>query len=107
VAARACLGGSMIVQHYVEEIDQRDCLRLVSTSDVFTPTAPTKIGAIWDLAVKKIDQRLTLTRKKVAGIEVPPSVLVFCAFASSKSCLWSSSTFPLFSAASNAFMVGP
>jgi hypothetical protein len=32
---------------------------------------------------------------------------VFCAFASSKSCLWSSSTFPLFSAASNAFMVGP
>ena len=52
-------------------------------------------------------QRLTVTRKKVAGIEVPPSSLVFCAFASTKSCLWSSSTFPLFSAASYAFIVGP
>jgi hypothetical protein len=49
------LGGSMIVQHYVEEIDQPDQLRLVSTSDVFTLTGRTKIGVIWDLAVKKID----------------------------------------------------
>src|ERR1700690_2386793 len=49
------LGGSMIVQHYVEEIGQKDHLRLVSTSDVFTPTGRTKIGVIWDLAVKKID----------------------------------------------------
>ena len=52
-------------------------------------------------------QRLTVTRKKVAGIEVLPSVLLFCAFASSKSCLWSSSAFPFFWAASTAFMVGP
>ena len=29
------LGGSMIVQHYVEEIGQPDHLRLVSASDVF------------------------------------------------------------------------
>jgi hypothetical protein len=36
------LGGSMIVQHYVEEIGQPDHLRLVSTSDVFTPTGRTK-----------------------------------------------------------------
>jgi hypothetical protein len=51
------LGGSMIVQHYVEEIGQPDHLRLVSTSDVFTPTGRTKIGVIWDLAVKKIDDK--------------------------------------------------
>ncbi len=48
------LGVSMIVQHYVEEIGQPDHLRLVSTSDVFTPTGRTKIGVIWDLAVKNI-----------------------------------------------------
>ncbi len=47
----------MIVQHYVEEIGQRDHLRLVSTSDVFTPTGRTKIGVIWDLAVRKIDDK--------------------------------------------------
>src|ERR1700721_259612 len=51
------LGGSMIVQHYVEEIGQPDHLRLLSTSDVFTPTGRTKIGVIWDLAVKKIDDK--------------------------------------------------
>lgn len=39
-------------------------------------------------------------------MEVPPFLLRFSAFASSKSCRWSSSTVPLFSAASNAFMVG-
>jgi hypothetical protein len=51
------LGGSMIVEHYVEEVGQPDHLRLVSTSDVFTPTGRTKIGVIWDLAVRKIDDK--------------------------------------------------
>ena len=51
------LGGSMIVQHYVEDIAQPDHLRLVSTSDLFTPTGRTKIDVVWDLSVKKIDER--------------------------------------------------
>lgn len=51
------LGGSLMVQHYIEEIGQPDHLRLVSNSDVFTPTSQTKIGVIWDLSVKKIDDR--------------------------------------------------
>jgi hypothetical protein len=49
------IGGSLMVQHYIEEIGQPDHLRLVSNSDVFTPTGRTKIGVIWDLSVKKID----------------------------------------------------
>src|SRR5262245_8358147 len=49
------IGGSLMVQHYVEEIGQPDHLRLVSESDVFTPTGRTKIGVIWDLQVKRID----------------------------------------------------
>jgi hypothetical protein len=49
------LGGSLMVQHYTEEIGQRDHLRLVSVSDVFTPTGRTKIGVLWDLSVRKID----------------------------------------------------
>jgi hypothetical protein len=51
------LGGSPMVQHYVEEISERDHLRLVSNSDVFTPTGRIKVGVIWDLSVKKIDDR--------------------------------------------------
>jgi hypothetical protein len=50
------LGGSPMVQHYVEEISERHHLRLVSTSDVFTPTGRMKVGVIWDLSVKKVSE---------------------------------------------------
>src|SRR5579864_2819451 len=49
------LGGSPMVQHYVEEIAEPHHLRLVSRSDIFTPTGRIKVGVIWDLSVKKID----------------------------------------------------
>ena len=49
------LGGSPMVQHYIEEIAEPHHLRLVSNSDVFTPTGRIKVGVIWDLSVKKID----------------------------------------------------
>jgi len=49
------LGGSPMVQHYVEEIAEPHHLRLVSNSDVFAPTGRVKVGVIWDLSVKKID----------------------------------------------------
>jgi hypothetical protein len=48
------LGGSLMVQHYIEEIALPDRLRLVSNSDVFTPTGRIKIGVIWDLSAKRI-----------------------------------------------------
>ena len=50
------LGGSLIVQHYIEEVARPDHLRLVSKSDVFTPTGRTKICVIWDLEARKIDE---------------------------------------------------
>ena len=40
------LGGSLMVQHYVEEIGQPDHLRLVSNSDLFTPSGRTKVKVI-------------------------------------------------------------
>jgi hypothetical protein len=51
------LGGSLIVQHYVEEVARPDHLRLVSNSDLFTPTGRTKIAVRWDLCVRKIDDQ--------------------------------------------------
>jgi hypothetical protein len=51
------LGGSLIVQHYIEEVARPDRLRLVSMSDVFTPTGRTKIGVIWDLSARRIDDQ--------------------------------------------------
>lgn len=51
------IGGSLMVQHYVEEIVRPDHLRLVSNSDVFTPAGRTKIKVVWDLSAKKVDDR--------------------------------------------------
>jgi hypothetical protein len=51
------LGGSLMVQHDVEEIGEPDHLRLVSNSDLFTPTGRTEVGVIWELSVKKIDDQ--------------------------------------------------
>jgi hypothetical protein len=51
------IGGSLMVQHYVEEIGEPDHLRLVSNSDLFTPTGRTKINVIWDLSIRKIDDQ--------------------------------------------------
>jgi hypothetical protein len=49
------IGGSLMVQHYVEEIAEPAHLRLVSHSDLFTPMGRTKIDVIWDLQATKID----------------------------------------------------
>lgn len=51
------IGGSLMVQHYVEESGEPHHLKLVSDSDIFTPTGRTKVHVIWDLSVKRIDNK--------------------------------------------------
>ena len=49
------IGGSFMVQHYVEKLGKKDHLVLESVSDVFTPTGRTTINVMWELSVKAID----------------------------------------------------
>ena len=49
------LGGSPMVQHYVEKLAEPTHLILESISDVFTPTGRANIFVHWELSVKKID----------------------------------------------------
>src|SRR3954467_10400492 len=49
------IGGSLMVQHYVETLAEPDHLILNSISDVFTPSGRTTIRVIWELSVKAID----------------------------------------------------
>src|ERR1700689_4463827 len=65
------LGGSPMVQHYVEEISERNHLRLVSSSDVFTPTGRIKVGVVWDLSVKRIDNQSCEFTKTVQSTSTP------------------------------------
>jgi hypothetical protein len=48
------IGGSLMVQHYVETLAQRDHLILDSTSDVFTPSGRTTIHVTWELSVRDL-----------------------------------------------------
>ena len=50
------IGGSLMVQHYVETLAEKGHLVLDSESDVFTPTGPTKIHVTWELSVRALDQ---------------------------------------------------
>lgn len=72
------IGGSLIVQHYVEEIAEPDHLRLVSQSDLFTPAGRTKIDVIWDLSVAKTDDHSCQFTNTV-HTSAPPEMLDFLA----------------------------
>jgi hypothetical protein len=48
------IGGSLMVQHYIETLAEKDHLILDSTSDVFTPTGQTTIHVTWELSAKKL-----------------------------------------------------
>jgi hypothetical protein len=72
------IGGSLVVQHYVEEIGEPDHLRLVSHSDLFTPTGRTKIDVVWDLQVTGIDDDSCLFTNTVHS-SAPPEMLEFLA----------------------------
>ncbi|MEA1648880.1 hypothetical protein UAJ10_07595 [Nitrospirillum sp. BR 11164] len=49
------IGGSLMVQHYVETLGNKDHLILDSDSDVFTPAGRTTIHVTWDLSVREIE----------------------------------------------------
>jgi hypothetical protein len=49
------IGGSLMVQHYVETLGKKDHLVLESISDIFTPTGRTTIQVLWEMSVKAID----------------------------------------------------
>jgi hypothetical protein len=51
------IGGSLMVQHYVETLGHRNHLILESVSDVFTPMGRTTIHVHWEMSVKAIDAR--------------------------------------------------
>jgi hypothetical protein len=65
------IGGSLMVQHYVEEMGRPDHLRLVSDSDVFTPTGRTKINVVWELQVKRIDDNTCESTNTVHSSATP------------------------------------
>ncbi len=50
------IGGSLMVQHYVETLGTPHHMILESVSDIFTPNGRTTINVLWELSVKAIDE---------------------------------------------------
>jgi len=50
------IGGSLMVQHYVETFGGKDHLVLDSDSDVFTPSGRTTIHVTWELSVREVEK---------------------------------------------------
>ncbi|MCQ1574635.1 hypothetical protein [Neorhizobium galegae] len=48
------IGGDLLVQHYVEQISDRDHCQVRSVSDAFTHFGLTKMEVTWDLTVRSI-----------------------------------------------------
>lgn len=51
------IGGTLMVQHYVETLALRDHLILESVSDIFPAAGRTTIHVLWELSVKRIDDK--------------------------------------------------
>jgi hypothetical protein len=49
------IGGSLLVQNYVEHVGEKDHVKLLSITDVFSPNGRTTSEVTWDLSVTKID----------------------------------------------------
>ena len=49
------IGGSIVVQHFVEDVAEPDHVRLVSLSDTFSPNGLTRVQVLWELSVKPVD----------------------------------------------------
>jgi hypothetical protein len=46
------IGGTLLIEHYVEVIAKKDRLVLESVSDLFTPNGRTNMHVTWELSVK-------------------------------------------------------
>jgi putative intracellular protease/amidase len=51
------IGDAFVVQHYVAELREPHFCRMVSISDSISPAGRTKLQVVWELSVKKIDER--------------------------------------------------
>ena len=51
------IGDALMVQHYVAEIHEAHLCRMVSISDSITAAGRSKAKVVWELSVKKLDDR--------------------------------------------------
>jgi hypothetical protein len=61
------IGGSLLVQNYVEHVGEKDHAKLVSITDVFSPNGRTISEATWDLSVRTATRRVRPSRSSLSS----------------------------------------
>ena len=51
------IGGTLIIEHYVEKLAERHHLVLESVSDIFTPAGRSTILVTWEMSVSQVNER--------------------------------------------------
>ncbi len=66
------LGEDLVIEHYVEDISEKQECRVASTSDVFTKLGRTKIEVIWTVKVEKTSDSSCEFSNRVTAGETQP-----------------------------------
>lgn len=51
------VAGNLLVQHYIEDIGEKDFCRVISASDSFSDNNRTKLAVVWELKVEKLTEK--------------------------------------------------
>jgi len=51
------IGHALMIQRYVEEVATAELCKMISLTDAFTPNGSSRVGVVWTLSVKRIDDR--------------------------------------------------
>jgi len=65
------IGGELMVQHYVEDIGEKHHCRVLSKSDLLTPSGWTTTNVLWELSVRAIDAQTCELTNHVIGSTTP------------------------------------
>lgn len=59
------IADNILVQHYVEDISEKEHCRVNSISDSFSSLGRTKLGVTWELKIKKLTDNITELSNRV------------------------------------------
>ena len=71
------IGDAVVVQHYVAEVHEPHFCRMVSISDSISPAGRTKLQVVWELSVKKIDERTCEYTNHIHGSAIDQTLAFF------------------------------
>jgi hypothetical protein len=71
------IGDALVVQHYVTEVQEPHFCRMVSISDSISPVGRTRLRVVWELSLRKLDERTCEYINHVHGSAIDQTLAFF------------------------------